>query len=66
MIDPVHRHFIATQQLVPALINTVLNGWIAWAMHHDAAGLALWGGSGRRINQVMPGNRTPVATRSIA
>lgn len=41
-----HRHFIVSQQLTPALINALINGGIAWAMHKDKAALALWGAGG--------------------
>jgi hypothetical protein len=36
------RNFLLSQQLVPALINGLLNGGIAWAMHHEAERIGLW------------------------
>ncbi|MBL0089944.1 MAG: hypothetical protein IPP44_25970 [Ideonella sp.] len=62
MIDPAHRRFIATQQLVPALVNAALNGWIAWAMHREAVGLALWGGSGYASDLLVTGALLPGIT----
>jgi hypothetical protein len=37
-----HQKFLITQQLLPGLINGLLNGGIAWAQHSDAAALGLW------------------------
>jgi hypothetical protein len=34
--------FLMTQQLLPGLINGLLNGGIAWAQHHKTAALGLW------------------------
>lgn len=36
------QKFIITQQVLPGLINGLLNGGIAWAQHRDAATLGLW------------------------
>lgn len=36
------QKFIITQQLLPGLINGLLNGGIAWAQHRDATALGLW------------------------
>jgi hypothetical protein len=36
------QQFIITQQMLPGLINGLLNGGIAWAQHRDAATLGLW------------------------
>ncbi len=36
------QKFIITQQVLPGLINGLLNGGIAWAQHRDAAALGLW------------------------
>ena len=34
--------FFLSQQLVPAVINGLINGGIAWSMHHNADSLGLW------------------------
>ena len=36
------QKFIMTQQLLPGLINGLLNGGIAWAQHRETAALGLW------------------------
>lgn len=36
------QKFFMTQQLLPGLINGLLNGGIAWAQHSDATALGLW------------------------
>lgn len=36
------RHFFVSQQLVPGLINAVINGAIAWSMHSPQARVGLW------------------------
>jgi hypothetical protein len=36
------RNFFLTQQLVPAIINGMINGGIAWGMHHSANSIGLW------------------------
>ena len=36
------QQFIVSQQVVPALINGLINGAIAWAMHRHTLELGLW------------------------
>ncbi len=37
-----HRRFFMTQQLLPGLINGLLNGGIAWAAHRGESAIGLW------------------------
>jgi len=55
-------HFAVTQQLVPFVINAALNGWIAWAMHHEEAALPLWGAHGYAMDLVATGVLLPGIT----
>lgn len=55
-------HFAISQQVVPAAINAVLNGWIAWAMHHDEVALPLWGHDGYAGDLVATGILLPGIT----
>jgi hypothetical protein len=36
------QQFIVSQQVIPALINGLINGAIAWAMHRHTLELGLW------------------------
>ncbi len=56
------RHFVVSQQLVPALINAAINGWIAWEMHEDAAAVHLWGEHGYATDLVATGILLPGIT----
>lgn len=38
----IRSHFIITQQIVPGLINGLINGGIAWAIYHTSALVGLW------------------------
>lgn len=58
-------HFIVSQQLTPAVINTLINGWIAWAMHADSAAVSLWGEHGYWSDLVATGVLLPGITWMI-
>jgi hypothetical protein len=36
------RRFIVSQQVLPGVINALINGVIAWAMHRGASAIGLW------------------------
>lgn len=55
-------HFMVSQQVVPALINAGLNGWIAWAMHREATALGLWGDNGYAFDLLATGFLLPAIT----
>lgn len=54
-----------SQQAVPALINAVLNGGIAWAMHRGNPAVALWGEQGYWTDLVATGVLLPGITWMI-
>ena len=55
-------HFVLSQQLIPALINALINGWIAWAMHSDEAAVPLWGHGGYATDLIATGVLLPGIT----
>lgn len=62
MTSSARRHFVATQQVVPALINALINGAIAWAMHRGTSALALWGDGGYAVDLLATGFLLPAIT----
>lgn len=62
MMMSARSHFVVSQQLVPFVINAVLNGWIAWAMHHEEPALPLWGEHGYAMDLVATGVLLPGIT----
>lgn len=62
MTSSSRSHVIVSQQLVPGLINALINGWIAWKMHQDAAAVHLWGEHGYATDLVATGVLLPGIT----
>lgn len=56
------RQFVVSQQVVPFVINAVLNGWIAWAMHRGEDAVPLWGTHGYAGDLVATGILLPGIT----
>ena len=57
-----HRRWLAIEQmLVPALLNLVLNGGIAWLIFRSHESLLLWGESGVGIDLMITGFLLPFA-----
>jgi hypothetical protein len=59
------RHFVVSQQLTPAIINALINGGIAWAMHRGKSAVALWGPGGYWTDLVATGVLLPGLTWMI-
>jgi len=53
---------MASQQLVPAVINALINGGIAWGMHRGTASLPLWGDGGYATDLLATGVLLPGIT----
>ena len=62
MTATARTHFVISQQVVPFVINAVLNGWIADAMHGDKEALALWGQHGYASDLIATGVLLPGIT----
>lgn len=62
MTASVRSRFIVSQQVIPFVINAVLNWWFAWAMHKDKAALPLWGHAGYASDLVATGVLLPGIT----
>jgi len=62
MTASTRSRFIVSQQLIPFVINAVLNGWIAWAMHHDNPAVPLLGNDGYASDLVATGVLLPGIT----
>ena len=56
------RKFFMTQQLLPGLINVLLNGGIAWAQHREATTLGLWGDGAYAFDLLATGFLMPSLT----
>lgn len=54
--------FVVSQQLIPGVINALINGGIAWGMHHNAAAVRLWGHGGYATDLVATGVLLPGIT----
>ncbi len=58
-----HRHFLRIDQgLIPALINVVLNGVIAWAILRAHAEVPLWGDPSVGVDLLATGFLLPLLT----
>lgn len=54
--------FFVSQQLTPGLINGLINGAIAWAMHRHTPVLSLWGEEGYATDLIATGFLLPAIT----
>lgn len=54
--------FMASQQITPAVINALLNGGIAWAMHRHSTSLGLWSSGGYGLDLIATGLLLPGIT----
>ncbi|HRD84031.1 MAG TPA: hypothetical protein PLF63_02545 [Rubrivivax sp.] len=59
------QHFAISQQIVPAIINALINGGIAWGMHRGKDAVALWGEGGYWTDLVATGVLLPGLTWMI-
>ena len=59
------QQFAVSQQVVPAIINALINGGIAWAMHRGKDAVALWGEAGYWTDLVATGVLLPGLTWMI-
>jgi hypothetical protein len=59
------QQFAVSQQVVPATINALINGGIAWAMHRGRDAVALWGEAGYWTDLVATGVLLPGLTWMI-
>lgn len=59
------RPFMVSQQLAPAIINALINGGIAWAMHRGKDAVALWGPGGYWTDLMATGILLPGLTWMI-
>jgi len=62
MTASARSRFIVSQQLIPFVINAVLNGWIAWAIHKNDTALPLWGSNGYATDLIATGLLLPSIT----
>lgn len=60
-----HRQFVVSQQVAPAIINALINGGIAWAMHRGKDAVALWGPGGYWTDLLATGILLPGLTWMI-
>ena len=54
--------FFLNQQLVPAIINALINGGIAWGMHHSTHSIGLWERGAYAHDLIATGFLLPVIT----
>lgn len=54
--------FIVSQQVAPAIINALINGWIAWGMHREPSAVELWGDGGYATDLIATGVLLPGIT----
>ena len=54
--------FFLNQQLVPAIINALINGGIAWGMHHSTHSIGLWERGAYAQDLIATGFLLPVIT----
>lgn len=54
--------FFLKQQLIPGLINGLINGWIAWAMNKGASAIGLWERGAYAVDLIATGFLMPALT----